>query len=43
MASLYELNGADTAVADYVWLPLRFEDDRVLIDWYDEWRIEDFD
>lgn len=26
----------------YVWLPLRFKGDRVLIDWHDEWRIEDF-
>ncbi|CED89948.1 family 43 glycosylhydrolase [Actinomyces succiniciruminis] len=42
-ASLYELNGADTAVADYVWLPIRFDDDRVRIDWHDEWRVEDFD
>ncbi|MBO4870262.1 MAG: family 43 glycosylhydrolase [Clostridia bacterium] len=32
-----------TALADYVWLPLRFEGERVVIDWRDEWRIEDFD
>ncbi len=33
----------DTSIADYVWLPLRFEDDRVYIDWKDEWRIEDYE
>ena len=40
---------ADTSVADYVWLPLRFvepceeyPDGRVLIDWLDEWRIDDY-
>jgi hypothetical protein len=32
----------NTSVADYVWLPLRFDGDRVLIDWLDEWRIEDY-
>ena len=37
-------------VADYVWLPLRFEeptnkhpDGMVYIDWFDEWRIEDWE
>lgn len=34
---------ANTAEADYVWLPLRFEDDMVYIDWKDEWRIEDYE
>ena len=40
----------NTSVANYVWLPLRFEepsakhpDGMVYIDWLDEWRIEDFD
>ena len=32
-----------TKEADYVWLPLRFDGDRVIIDWLDEWRIEDYD
>ena len=41
-------NGEDdtvenTSIADYVWLPLRFEGDRVFIDWLDEWRIEDYE
>ncbi|WP_249369859.1 MULTISPECIES: family 43 glycosylhydrolase, partial [unclassified Actinomyces] len=41
-ASLYELDGADTAVADYVWLPLRFDGERALIDWHDEWSPDDY-
>ena len=31
----------NTSIADYVWLPLKFEGDMVYIDWHDEWRIED--
>ncbi|GAA1996572.1 family 43 glycosylhydrolase [Microbacterium pumilum] len=37
-----ELPDADTSRAVYVWLPLRFDEDRPVIDWRDEWRIEDF-
>jgi hypothetical protein len=33
----------NTSISDYVWLPLRFENDMVYIDWYDEWKIEDWD
>jgi hypothetical protein len=32
----------DTSVADYVWLPLRFEGEMAYIDWHDEWRIGDY-
>ena len=32
----------DTSIANYVWLPLRFEGAAVVIDWLDEWRIEDY-
>lgn len=32
----------DTSIADYVWLPIRFEDEMPVIEWHDEWRIEDF-
>ena len=32
---------ADTSIADYVWLPIRFDGKLPVIDWYDEWRIED--
>ena len=34
---------ANTRIADYVWLPIRFEGDMVYIDWKDEWRIEDYE
>jgi len=41
---------ADTSVADYVWLPLRFVEPcaeypqgMVFVDWHDEWRIEDYE
>lgn len=32
----------DTSVADYVWLPFRFDGDQALLEWHDEWRVEDF-
>ncbi|MFF2050632.1 family 43 glycosylhydrolase [Leifsonia sp. NPDC058194] len=37
-----EFLDVDTSVADYVWLPIRFDGDRPVIDWHDEWRIEDY-
>lgn len=33
----------NTSLADYVWLPIRFDRDLAIIDWHDEWRIEDYD
>lgn len=33
----------NTSIADYVWLPLRFDGKNVIIDWLDEWRIEDYE
>lgn len=33
----------NSSVSDYVWLPIMFENGKVLIQWMDEWRIEDFD
>ena len=33
----------NTSIAEYVWLPLRFDGDMVYIDWKDEWRIEDYE
>jgi hypothetical protein len=35
--------GENTAIADYVWLPIRFADEHPVIDWHDEWRVEDYD
>ncbi|WP_350351707.1 family 43 glycosylhydrolase [Microbacterium sp. A8/3-1] len=32
----------NTAIADYVWLPIRFDGDYPVIEWADEWRVEDF-
>jgi len=26
-----------------VWLPIRFDGEKVIIEWHDEWRIENFD
>ena len=34
---------ANTSVADYVWLPIRFDGEMAYLDWHDEWRVEDFD
>lgn len=32
----------DTSVADYVWLPFRFDGKMAYLDWHDEWRVEDY-
>ncbi|MGC6176868.1 family 43 glycosylhydrolase [Lacrimispora sp. 38-1] len=33
----------NTSIADYVWLPLRFEGEMVYVDWKEEWKIEDYE
>lgn len=33
----------NTSIADYVWLPIRFEGEHAYIEWLDEWKLEDFD
>lgn len=35
------LGTARTSIAEYVWLPLRFEGEQPVIEWYDEWNVED--
>ncbi|WP_394525535.1 family 43 glycosylhydrolase [Paenarthrobacter nicotinovorans] len=35
--------GENTAISDYVWLPIRFDGAYPIIEWLDEWRIEDHD
>ncbi|MBN2047333.1 MAG: family 43 glycosylhydrolase, partial [Anaerolineaceae bacterium] len=35
-------NNSNTAFANYVWLPIRFEGEMPIIDWKSEWRIEDY-
>ncbi len=37
------LTAKNTAMADYVWLPVQFKEDGTpYLEWMDEWRIEDF-
>ena len=31
------------SIADYVWLPFRFDGDMAYLDWKDEWKIEDYE
>mgnify|MGYP000153301796 FL=1 len=38
-----ELTVPDTSRARYVWLPIRFHGERVLIDWRDEWSLDEFE
>lgn len=33
----------DTSVADYVWLPVRFDGEMAYLDWKEEWRVEDYE
>lgn len=33
----------NSSVADYVWLPIQFVDNKVQIVWKDQWRIEDYE
>lgn len=33
----------NTSIADYVWLPIRFDGEMAYIDWKDEWRTEDYE
>ncbi len=41
---LYLTTGSiNTSIAQYTWLPLRFDGDMVYIDWKDEWKIEDYE
>ena len=32
----------NTAIADYVWLPIFFDGDRPYIKWMDTWSLDDF-
>lgn len=33
----------NTSMANYVWLPFRFDGEMAYLDWKDEWRIEDYE
>lgn len=37
------LHAAKTALANYVWLPIRFENGMPVIEWRELWRLEDFE
>ena len=43
MAESPMLASADTSIADYVWLPLEFDGERVSITWKESWRLEDYE
>lgn len=32
---------ANTSLANYVWLPIRFDGENVRIEWHDEWKLDD--
>ncbi len=38
MYAANQLEGADTSIADYVWLPIEWENGRPVISWKDAWR-----
>jgi hypothetical protein len=38
-----EFAHVDTSIADYVWLPIRWDGDRPIIEWLDEWSPEDWE
>ena len=33
----------NTSLAEYVWLPIRFDGEMAYVDWKEEWRIEDYE
>lgn len=33
----------NTSIADYVWLPIRFEGERPVIEWKDSWKLDDYE
>ncbi len=39
--STFTLPEAETSLATYVWLPIRFDSGIPVIDWHDKWRIQD--
>jgi len=43
LSHLAGLTKTNTSLADYVWLPVRFDGEMAYLDWQTEWRVEDFD
>jgi hypothetical protein len=33
-------NKTDLEDSRYIWLPLKFEDDKMVIEWKDKWKLE---
>ena len=33
----------NTSIADYIWLPFRFDGEMAYLDWKEEWRLEDYE
>lgn len=40
---LSQYSVVNTSLADYIWLPVRFDGKMAYLDWHDEWRVEDYD
>ena len=38
-----EFAHVDSSIADYVWLPITFDGDRPIIEWRDEWSLDEFE
>lgn len=36
-------NKENTSIADYVWLPIHFEGEMPIIDWLDQWSLDDYE
>ena len=39
----FRAGSENTSMADYVWLPFRFDGEMAYLDWKDEWKIEDYE
>lgn len=43
ISKLEKMTDEDICIADYVWLPVRFDGEKAYIEWLDEWKIENFE
>ncbi len=39
---IHTASAENTSLADYVWLPVEWEDGKPVLRWHDEWKIEDY-
>ncbi|WP_395396500.1 family 43 glycosylhydrolase [Novosphingobium sp. BL-8A] len=42
LMSMMNTEKTNTSIARYVWLPIRFDGERPVIEWHDEWSLDDF-